>query len=145
MKNELRHYHSRRKNSTNCFGVALQPSTLTGESAYFMSNHKNTGSTCVSLGGNAAQFFILNSSLRIVRRVSCAKNFVKLFDASVHVSRNRAAYCRVAFVARSVADFPVERVVFEGKLYSAQKRRKTLAFLVVGKGIRGVGRGDIEV
>lgn len=32
-KNELRHLHTRRKNNTNCFGVALQPSTPAGVAA----------------------------------------------------------------------------------------------------------------
>ena len=70
-----------RTKNWDCFGVALQSSTLAGESESFMSNHKVIGNTCEGIGfarvsganrkccscgdyGNAAihsSFFVLNS------------------------------------------------------------------------------------
>lgn len=56
MKNE-----ELRMKNWDCFGVALQSSTLTGECDCFMMGHKTFGHACGSIGGKAAQFFILHS------------------------------------------------------------------------------------
>ena len=44
-----------------CFGIALQPSTLTGEPECFMTYHKTIDNACGCVGGFAANFFILHS------------------------------------------------------------------------------------
>ena len=49
------------KNEELRIGIASQSSTLTGEAESFMTHHRAIGNTSESIGGKAAQFFILNS------------------------------------------------------------------------------------
>jgi len=61
----------RRTKNWDCFGAALQSSTLAGVPESFMTHHKANGDTCERIGFARASganpnssFFILNSSLK---------------------------------------------------------------------------------